>query len=304
MKAATHTEVYRKFDGELQRRPNRARTLAWSGVRIGFRRKLPALLLFTIPAISTIVTSFIVQLKFEAEAGTIGGMSGAPSMQSKAMGAALSQQMGEVEAIIFTLLKQIQYFVVLAMGWYGAGLIAEDKKLRANLLYFARPMTRWTYFLGKFGTVAFWGACAVVLPVTIVCSVAAFASPDWAFVREAWPTILKLELYAVLWVIVHGLLILAISSVCDRRNHALAGLFGFYFLSGFGAEAMSQLFDGTGWRLMSIPRNFERISDALFDTESYFVNWPLEATVWALGFLTLACAIVLARQTKKMEVGA
>ncbi len=74
MRAATHTEVYRSFKGTLRPRPQQWLTLAWSGVRIGFRKKLPALFLYLVPAILTIVTSFIIQIKFDAEAGNIVGL--------------------------------------------------------------------------------------------------------------------------------------------------------------------------------------------------------------------------------------
>lgn len=304
MKAATHTEVYRPFKGELRQRPFRAGTLAWSGIRIGFRKKLPALLLFMVPTIQTIVSCFIVNLKFEAESGEALRQMGIESTgQAQVMGALLADQLGQVEEIILTLLGTISLFVVLAMGWYGSGLIAEDKRVRAHLLYFARPMTRMTYFLGKLGTACFWGLCAVAVPITLVCSVASFASPDWAFLTDRWDVILKLEAYALLYVLIHGLLVLAISSVCDRRNHALGGLFGFYLLTSFGGEAMARLFDGTGWRLFSIPRNFERISAAMFDSPIGDVDWPLESTLWALGFLVAACVWILQRQTRKMETG-
>ena len=167
MKATTHTEVYRRFDGELRKRPLRSVTLAWSGIRIGFKKKLPMLLLFIIPGIFTIVTGFMVQLKFEAESGTLTNMAGMePSAQTMAMGAMLSSQLGQVEVLIFQLLTNMQFFVVLIMGWYGSGLIAEDRKLRAHLLYFARPMSRLTYTAGKLLTVMFWGSLAVVAPVT------------------------------------------------------------------------------------------------------------------------------------------
>ncbi|MEM6570898.1 MAG: hypothetical protein AAF957_20970, partial [Planctomycetota bacterium] len=193
---------------------------------------------------------------------------------------------------------------VLTMGWYGSGLIAEDKKLRANLLYFARPMTRWTYMLGKLGTVVFWGAMAIMVPITIVCSVASFTSPDWSFVTQRWDVILKLELFGFLWILVHGLLVLAISSMVDRRNHAIAGLFGFYFLAGASAEAMTIVLDDSDWRLLSIPRNFERVYAEMLDQTPLGVDWGIEATVWVLGGLALACLLVLARQTKRMEIGA
>jgi hypothetical protein len=305
MKAATHTEVYRRFDGELRKRPLRSVTLAWSGIRIGFKKKLPMLLLFIIPAIFTVVIGFMVQLMFEAESATLRNMAGMePSAQTMAMGAMLSSQLGEVEALIFQLLTNMQFFVVLIMGWYGSGLIAEDRKLRAHLLYFARPMSCLTYTAGKLLTVMFWGSLAVVAPVTIVCSVASLASPDWSFLTERWDTILKLELYAVFWVFFHGILVLAISSLTDRRNRALGGLFILYFLTLAGSNAMAELMSGQGWRLLSIPNNFQRIFDSLLDQSSAGIGWNLEASLWILGLLTFASAAILSHQTRKLEVGA
>ena len=52
MKASTHTEVYRPFEGQLLTRPMRPAVLAWSGIRLGFRKKLPAFLLFTPPTVN------------------------------------------------------------------------------------------------------------------------------------------------------------------------------------------------------------------------------------------------------------
>ena len=305
MKATTHTEVYRRFDGELRAHPLRSVVLGWSGIRTGFKKKLPMLLLFLMPGIMTIVISFMVQLKFEAEAGTISSMAGMePSAQTMAMGALLSNQLGEVESLIFQLLTQTQFFVVLAMGWYGSGLIAEDRRLRAQLLYFARPISRTTYIAGKLLTVMFWGAAAVVVPVTVVCSVASLSSPDWSFLTERWSTILKLEAFALLWVFFHGILVLAISSLTDRRNRALGGLFILYFLTLAGSEAMTQVMSGQGWRLLSIPNNFQRVFDSLFDRSSPGIGWSLEASLWVLGLTVAACAWVLSRQTRKPELGA
>ena len=47
MKATTHTEVYRRFDGELRAHPLRSVVLGWSGIRTGFKKKLPMLLLLS-----------------------------------------------------------------------------------------------------------------------------------------------------------------------------------------------------------------------------------------------------------------
>lgn len=307
MKARTHTEVYRPFRGTIRDRALRALTLAWSGVRVGFKKKLPMLFLFAIPVVSTIVGSFQIQLKFDAIAGELTFLSEESTpreaMANQLVVAGLAEILGRVEQIILGVLGTLQFFVVLTMGWYGSGLIAEDKRLRANLLYFARPISRWTYLRGKLGTVLFWGFCAVVIPVTVMCSTAVFASPDWSFLTERWPTILKLELYAILWVLVQGLMVLAISSVCRLRNQALAGLFGTFFLMSISGELLAWLFDSPNWRLLSVIRNFERIADALFDMGATEVPWGVEASVWALAGFCGLCLAILNAQTKKMELG-
>jgi len=312
VRAATHTEVYRPFRGQALRHPLRALVLAWSGVRVGFRRKLPALLLFAMPAIMTIVLAFVINLKFDTKNmmegmfDTRGGRADVTPferIQAERLSQAMAGAIAGVESLVFQFVQRMRFFVILVMGWYGSGLIAEDRRLRANLLYFARPLSRWTYLRGKLGTAAFWGSCVVVLPVTILLGVASFASPDWTFFTERWPVILKFIGYALAYVLVHALLVLAVSSVADRRNRALAGVFGIYILTSLGGESMTRLFDGQEWRLVSLPRNFERIAEWLFGIRSGAVEWPLEASFWAIGFYVLASGLVLAHQLKKMERG-
>jgi hypothetical protein len=67
---------------------------------------------------------------------------------------------------------------------------------------------------------------------------------------------------------------------------------------------MAELMSGQGWRLLSIPNNFQRVFDSLFDQSSNGVGWNLEASLWILGLVTYACAAILSRQTRKLEVGA
>ena len=68
MKASTHTEIYRPFQGQLARGGRRWAPLVRSTLRAAFRRKLP-LVLFIPPAIATVIFSFVVYAKFVLEAG-------------------------------------------------------------------------------------------------------------------------------------------------------------------------------------------------------------------------------------------
>ena len=75
MKASTHTEIYRRFEGQLKPTPLRFLTITPSGIRLAFKRKLPALLLFLPTSIGAIVGCVLVYVKFSGLPG-LGGEQG------------------------------------------------------------------------------------------------------------------------------------------------------------------------------------------------------------------------------------
>src|SRR6188508_2919932 len=101
----------------------------------------------------------------------------------------------------------MRLFALLAVAWYGAGVLAEDRRLGAHLLYFARPLTRLDYFLGKFLTVAFFGALASLVPGLFICLVAAWSSPKWSFIREESDVLWQTCAYASIWIVVTSSLV-------------------------------------------------------------------------------------------------
>ncbi|MFT5154217.1 MAG: ABC-type transport system involved in multi-copper enzyme maturation permease subunit, partial [Planctomycetota bacterium] len=179
MKATTHTETYRPFKGELRTSPFRFLTIGWSGIRHGFKRKLPLLLLFAPTTISGIIACVFVHLKFTAEAGSLGD-----EARGIAMIAALSGQLSEVASMITEYIVNVRFFALLAIAWYGSGLIAEDRRVGAHLLYFSRPITRLDYLLGKLTAAAFYGAWAILSPALLICLTACFSSPEWSFLTD------------------------------------------------------------------------------------------------------------------------
>ncbi|MCP3916242.1 MAG: ABC transporter permease [bacterium] len=296
MKASTHIEVYRKFEGELKKRPFRAGIVALSGIRVGFRRKLPALLLYAIPAISCIVTCFLVNLRFNASLGIPGAPSG-----SGAQAGALLEGVLDVKLLILEFVERVRFFALLAVTWYGAGLIAEDRRLGANLLYFSRPITRFQYLLGKFLTTAFYGSCAILFPCIVVCSTAAFASPDWLFVKEEWDVILWTLAYASMWVLTLTAVVLTVSSMVERKTLALVGTFALVFLTEGASNVMSEISNEASYRLFSLTRNFQRIGEWMFGRPSP-LNWNVEASFWVIGLVFTGCMLILAQRVRRMEV--
>lgn len=296
MKASTHTEIYRPFQGELTRRRMRFLPLATTGVRVAFKRKLP-LLLFGPSAIGTIVYSFLVHLRFRVETGEIPGM----DSQGAAMVATAAGQLLAVSNQVINFLIQTRHFALLAIAWYGAGLLAEDRRLGAHLLYFSRPMTRTDYYLGKLGTVLFYGACSFLFPVLTILSVASFSSPEWSFLTEKGDVILKSIAYALLWIGVFSTMVLAVSSLVDRKTLALAGFVGLFIFTEAVGNVMVEIVDDPHWRLLSLTRNFEHAADWLFDRNPHD-DFSVGLSLGTIAAWAVLSVTITARRLRRMEV--
>jgi ABC-type transport system involved in multi-copper enzyme maturation permease subunit len=122
-------------------------------------------------------------------------------------------------------------FSLLAVTWFASGLFCEDKKAGAHQLYFARPITRLDYFLGKFLIAAFFAACAMLVPLLSVCIAATFCSPEWSFLKNEWDVFLRVIGFSALWTVVASSLVLMASSLASRKSFALLGVFAFVMMS-------------------------------------------------------------------------
>jgi ABC-type transport system involved in multi-copper enzyme maturation permease subunit len=297
VKATTHAELYRPFRGQLRRSPRTALVLARSGIRTAYRAKWP-LLLFAVPAIQMIVRCFLVYFAFSLKDSDLTGDMG---VGAQLAGAALMEAYGDVEQQIVALLNITQFFTMIVLAWYGAGLIAEDRRLKAHLLYFARPVSQTGYILGKLLVVGFYGALAIVLPATVVVVVAVFSSPDWAFLQERGGRILLVELYALLWVMIHALGILAISSLTKRKIYALVAAVGFFILTNAIAGFLSEALDDSRWLMFSMFGNFGALAGEWLGVRDDDFTWPVEHTYLVLAGVALTFLVILYRQVGKME---
>lgn len=306
MKASTHTEVYRRFTGTL--RPSRLAFLpiTTSGVRVAFKSKWP--LLFYVPTlIATIVFSFIVYAKFALEQGmTPGALAGSDPQASAgvALVGAMASRLIEVRDTIVGAIFTMSIFSVLLVGWYGAGLFCEDRRVGAHLLYFARPITRLDYLLGKLGVVGTFVLASVLVPGVVISTIAAFASPDWIFLKEEPRVPLLSVVYALVHTVVLSSIVLAISSLCTRKVFALVATVGFFTL----AEAVGGLFafiqKEQTWRALGPLANLRRVAAELFGVESvpgFRIRWDAAWSWGALAVLLVVAWGVLAWRVRSME---
>ncbi len=299
MKASTHTEIYRPFTGGLLKRPMRWRTLAESALRLGFRRKLPALLLFTPVAIGCVIACFRVYFMFSLLSGDLGDID---SPQAMGMSMMITNTLGDVVENIFEYAQGMSMFTLLIMTWYGAGLIAEDRRMGANLLYFSRPLSRGEYLLGKFAGISAFGTIALLLPCLMVCNVAIFTSPDWSFLREQWDAIFKTLAFCAIWIGTIALIVLTISSLLTRKTHALIAVMGSIILSTGLSEVLAKLFNQKHFSLLNLFENFARLGEWMFDRWGHRREVTIDQTFLTLGCLWLACGLILTLRVRKLEV--
>jgi len=298
VRAETHTELYRRFHGQLRPRALRFWPLVASGVHTATKKKIPLLLLYVPVAIATIVYSFVVYGKYAAtdRANSIGGLRGVAAHFAQR---AIVQV--EVAEQISLASEHMALFALLAVVWYGSGVLAEDRRLGAHLLYFSRPLTRLDYILGKFLTVAFFGALASLLPGLFICFMAAWSSPNWSFLKEHGGVVWDTVLFSCIWIVVVSSLVQCASSVVRRKTLALVLVFGFLVLDHGLGEVLGQA--DPRYRAASLLYCIAKLRMWIFGLESHeFLAFGVRTAACVLAGVVAVCFAVVAARVRRLEV--
>lgn len=304
MKAQTHLEVYRPFAGQLRARPRAPIALWKAGLRVAFRRRLALILLLAPPAIATVIFAFVVYTRYALEQGTTPEALGGDGVIGQMAGAMMRDAAAEALSVrrqIALFHLSMSAFALLLVAWYGAGLVADDRKSGAHLLLFARPLTKWGYVLGRFLVVATFGALGALAPTLVVCSVATLASPDWSFVRHEGDVIWKALLYGAAWVVSASALVLAASCLAARKAYALAIAFGVVAGAGAVGTLLAKLQHEAAWRALSPSMSWGKIAQDVFDVRAARGRWDADlAYVSVAVWFVLSCAVI-AWRVRRME---
>jgi ABC-2 type transport system permease protein len=137
-----------------------------------------------------------------------------------------------VWTIFYSIFFQVEMFVImLLIVIAGPGLISRDLRFNALPLYFARPLTRLDYFLGKLGVIGALVGAVAVGPAVIAYALGVCFSLDLGVVKDTYGVLLASVAYGLVITLSTGTLILALSSLTRRSLYVGIAWAGLWLIS-------------------------------------------------------------------------
>ncbi len=194
-------------------------------------------------------------------------------------------------------------FLMLAMVFYGAQLIAKDKAANGLQVYFSKALDIRDYLLGKFLAVGAIVALVTLVPSLMMIGLGmVFTTEFVSFMREAWYIPLSAGLMWATFTLAFGSFTLFFSSCFTKTYMASVSFLGFMFISSIGSFLMRIIFGShdliAGFSWFSSLNN---IGDALFRFEVMSTS----ALFWQCFDLVLICTafiFFMFRNVRPVEV--
>jgi ABC-type transport system involved in multi-copper enzyme maturation permease subunit len=194
-------------------------------------------------------------------------------------------------------------FVLLLMVFGGAGLIANDLRTGAILVYLSRPLTRRDYLIGKLAVLVCLGLFVTLVPGLLLYLVGLALAPAQYLTLELWWIAPALVLQSLVLVLVLGLLSLAASSLTRRAVVAGLSFFGLFMGLEMARGVLRQIFDQRWATLLSVQSDLRSIGAALFgNTLRRFESVPWHEAALVLAFVAALCLLVLRARVRAVEI--
>jgi ABC-2 type transport system permease protein len=199
-------------------------------------------------------------------------------------------------------LGQQSVFTLFLTVFGGAGLIANDLRTGAILVYLSRPLTRRDYVLGKLGVLMALNLSVTLLPGLLLYLVAVSLAPEQFLKWElAWlgPAVIA---QSVIISLATSLVALAVSSLSRSARVAGLAFFGLIFGLELVRGILRAVYDRPESLLVSLSASLQAVGNAMFGIESraYDIPWAQPAIVLAL--VCLACLAILRSRVRAVEI--
>lgn len=194
------------------------------------------------------------------------------------------------------------FLALVATVMVGAGLVANDLRTGAVLVYLSRPLTRRDYVLGKLGALLAVNLFVTLLPGLGLYAAALSLAPDtFQHWRLLWigPAIV---LQACIIALCLSLLALAVSALSGSARVAGLALFGLVVASDLVLFILRRMLQAPAVGALSVWADLKATAAALFDVQLRGLQpaWWQAAPVLAL--LAVASLWVLHSRVRAVEI--
>jgi ABC-2 type transport system permease protein len=184
----------------------------------------------------------------------------------------------------------------------GAGLVANDLRTGAILVYLSRPLTRRDYVLGKLGVLLALNLSVTLVPALALYAVALVLAPETFWKWElAWigPAVVAQSLAISL---VMGLLVLAVSALSRSARVAGLGFFGLLIGLDVARGILYALYRRPETALLSLQADLRSLGVALFGLTERAVTMPWAYPAAVLAAVCGGCLLVLRSRVRAVEI--
>jgi ABC-2 type transport system permease protein len=199
------------------------------------------------------------------------------------------------------LVQQWLWMMVITI-FGGAGLVANDLRTGAILVYLSRPLTRRDYVLGKLGVLMLLNLSVTLAPGLLLYLIALALAPDTFLKWDlAWigPAI---ALQSLVMSLVIGLVGLAVSSL--SRSARVAGIGFFAIVAGLEVARgiLYAIYRRPETALISFRASLQSLAAALFGLGERAVSLPWFYPAALLAMVALGCLLVLRARVRAVEI--
>jgi ABC-type transport system involved in multi-copper enzyme maturation permease subunit len=197
--------------------------------------------------------------------------------------------------------QQIGFTILLSI--FGAsGLVANDLRTGAILVYLSRPLTQRDYIAGKLLVPLTLSLAVTFVPGLVLYLVGLALAPEQYLKWDLWWIAPAVVAHAVAVSVVVSLVILAVSSLSSSARVAGLGFVGLVFGLEMIRLILQNGFNRREAVLLSLQADLQALGVALFGVVNrqldIFWGWPL----LVLGVVSLGCLAILRSRVRAVEI--
>ncbi len=145
----------------------------------------------------------------------------------------------------------------MAIALFVAKLIAHDLASQAIVIYNSKALSRFDYFIGKFGIVFLLLGAIWLVPILSLWTFGNMMSPDWTFFVYSFKALLKALSVAAVSMVSLSLAAMAVSALARRTSVAVSLWVLIWILSGLVGMTAKVVYSAGGYiSLMACLKDF------------------------------------------------